>query len=107
MAPVSAGSSSTRIASGSAVISCSARVMRSKNRLSGRKLSLTLASALTGCSSCCSTGPWRRLANVSDGSSRTGSRFVVAVAAPVSMFVEPGPIDAVQASVAVRRVAFA
>jgi len=31
-------------------------------------------------------------------SSRTGMRFVVASAAPVSMLVDPGPIDAVQAS---------
>ena len=31
------------------------------------------------------------------GSSSTGWRFVVATAAPVSMFVEPGPMDAVQA----------
>ena len=30
-------------------------------------------------------------------SNSTGIRFVVASAAPVSMFVEPGPIDAVQA----------
>ena len=41
-APVSAGSVSTRIASGSAVSSCSGRVMRSKKRATGRKQSLTL-----------------------------------------------------------------
>ena len=44
---------------------------------------------------------------VSDGSSRTGSRLMVAVAAPVIMLVEPGPMDAVQASVASRRLALA
>jgi hypothetical protein len=31
------------------------------------------------------------------GSSNTGIRFVVARAAPVSMFDEPGPIEAVHA----------
>ena len=36
---------------------------------------------------------------MSDGSSRTGSRLMVASAAPVSMFDEPGPIEAVQARV--------
>jgi hypothetical protein len=44
---------------------------------------------------------------VSPASSSTGSRFVVAVAAPVTRFVAPGPIDAVQASVASRRDALA
>jgi hypothetical protein len=56
-APVSAGLVRTRIASGSAVRSCSGRLMRSKNRLTGRKQSLTLTSASFGCSSCCRTGP--------------------------------------------------
>ncbi len=44
---------------------------------------------------------------MSPGRSSTGSRFVVAVAAPVTRFVAPGPIDAVQASVDSRRAAFA
>ena len=95
------------MACGSAVSSCSGRATRSKKRLYGRKASLTVRSASTGCSSCWSTGPCRRLANVSLGSSRTGSRFAVAVAAPVSMFDEPGPIEAVHASVASRRLALA
>ena len=68
---------------------------------------MTLTSPSIACSSSWRTGPWRRLAKVSLGSSSTGSRLVVAVAAPVSMFVEPGPIDAVQASVARPRLAFA
>ncbi len=34
---------------------------------------------------------------MSEASSSTGIRLVVANAAPVSMFVEPGPIEAVQA----------
>ena len=34
---------------------------------------------------------------MSEASSNTGIRFVVANAAPVNMFVEPGPIEAVQA----------
>ena len=56
-APVSAGLVSTRIACGSAVSNCSGRVIRSKNRDTGRNASLTVASASVGCSSCCSTGP--------------------------------------------------
>ena len=61
-APVSTGSVSTRIACGSAVSSCSGRLMRSKNREIGRNASFTVASASTGCCSCCSTGPCRRVA---------------------------------------------
>ena len=56
-APVSAGSVSTRMASGNAVRSCSGREIRSKKRLTGRKQSFTLTSADTQCSSCCNTGP--------------------------------------------------
>ena len=41
---------------------------------------------------------------VSLGSSRTGSRFVVASAAPVSRFEEPGPIEVLIAKVWRRRV---
>ena len=36
---------------------------------------------------------------VSPGSSSTGSRLIVASAAPVTMFVAPGPIDVVHANV--------
>ena len=52
-----------------------------------------------GCSSCCSTGLATRVAKRSPGSSRTGRRLTVASAAPVTMFVAPGPIEVVQASV--------
>ncbi len=51
------------------------------------------------------TGPWRRVAKVSDASSSTGTRFTVALAAPVSRLVEPGPIEAVHASVERRLLA--
>ena len=44
------------MASGSAVSSCSGREMRSKKRLTGRNASLTVRSAVDGCSSCWSTG---------------------------------------------------
>ena len=101
-APVSAGSVSTRIAASSADGSCSARVTRSKNRDSGRNASLTVTSPAYAVSSSCSTGAERRVANVPDGSSRTGSRLIVASAAPVSMFVEPGPTEAVHAQVCSR-----
>jgi hypothetical protein len=36
---------------------------------------------------------------MSPGSSSTGRRLIVASAAPVTMFVAPGPTDDVQASV--------
>ena len=58
-----------------------------------------MTSGASGNSSCWSTGSATRVANVSPGSSRTGSRLIVASAAPVTMFVAPGPIDVVQASV--------
>ena len=45
-----------------------------------------------------------RVANVSLGSSSTGSRLVVASAAPVSRFEEPGPIEVLIAKVWRRRV---
>jgi hypothetical protein len=40
-----------------------------------------------------------REAKMSPGSSSTGRRLIVASAAPVTMFVAPGPIDVVQARV--------
>ena len=39
---------------------------------------------------------------MSPGSSSTGRRLTVAVAAPVTMLVAPGPIEEVQAKVASR-----
>src|SRR5256886_5571663 len=52
--------------------------------------SLTDASRDAAYSSCCSTGSGRRVAKMSPGSSRTGSRLIVAPAAAVIMFVAPG-----------------
>jgi hypothetical protein len=88
---------SARIAPSSADGSCSGRHTRSKNTDSGRNASLTDTSPESGRSSSCSTGLATRVANTSLGSSSTGMRLVVASAAPVSMLVEPGPIDAVHA----------
>jgi hypothetical protein len=51
-----------------------------------------------GASTCWSTGWGARFANVSPGSSSTGSRLIVASAAPVTMFVAPGPTDDVHAN---------
>jgi hypothetical protein len=87
----------TRIAASSADGSCSGRLIRSKKRDSGRKASFTETSYDRGSSSSCRTGLATRVANRSLGSSSTGIRLTVARAAPVSMFVEPGPIEAVQA----------
>jgi hypothetical protein len=56
-------------------------------------------SPASGLSSSWRTGADTRVAKVPDGSRRTGIRLTVARAAPVSMFVEPGPTDAVQAQV--------
>jgi hypothetical protein len=97
-APVSAGSVSTRMAASSAAGSCSGRQIRSKQRDTGRRQSLTETSRLRGSSSSCSTGLAGRVANTSPGSSSTGSRLTVASAAPVTMFVAPGPIEEVQAN---------
>ena len=90
------------MAASSAEGSCSGRQMRSKNRDTGRNASLTLMSCAAGSSSCCSTGSATRVAKVSPGSSSTGSRLMVASAAPVTMLVAPGPTDDVQASVDIR-----
>ena len=96
-APVSAGSVSTRIAERAASISCSGRSTRAKKRDTGRRQSLTDTFASCATSSCCSTGCGPRVANVSPGSSSTGSRLTVASAAPVTMLVAPGPTDDVHA----------
>ncbi len=98
-APVSTGSVSTRIAASAPAMSCSGRLMRSKKRDTGRKASLTETSSDVGSSSSCRTGLATRVAKMSPGSSSTGSRLMVASAAPVTMFVAPGPIDDVHASV--------
>ena len=90
-APVSAGSVSTRIAEISAAGSCSGRQIRSKYLLTGRNASFTVTSPAYGSSSSCSNGEAARSANVSAGSSSTGIRLMVASAAPVTMFVAPGP----------------
>ena len=94
-APVSAGSVSTRMAFSSEGMSCSGRLIRSKKRATGRKQSLTVTSRLVGSSSCWRTGSGTRVANWSEGRISTGTRFVVARAAPVTMFSEPGPMEAV------------
>ncbi len=78
--------------------------MRSKKRDTGRKQSLTDTSAAPGSSNCCSTGSATRVAKTSPGSSRTGSRLMVASAAPVTMLVAPGPMEDVQARVDSRLV---
>jgi hypothetical protein len=90
---------STRIACSAAGTICSGRQIRSKYFETGRKQSFTDASPAHGSSSCCSTGSGRRDANTSPGRSSTGRRFTVASAAPVTMFVAPGPIDVVHARV--------
>ena len=58
-------------------------------------------------SSCCSTGATLRRAKMSPGSSSTGMRLMVAVAAPVIMLVAPGPIEEVQAKVGRRLLVLA
>jgi hypothetical protein len=71
--------------------------MRSKYLETGRNASFTETSPARVSSSCWSTGSGAREANMSEGRSSTGSRLVVASAAPVIMFVEPGPVEAVHA----------
>ena len=98
-APVSAGEVSTRMASGSAVTICSGLWMRSQYLETGLKQSLTETSWVCPDSSCCKTGATLRRAKMSPGSSRTGTRLIVAAAAPVTIFVAPGPIEVVQTRV--------
>ncbi len=62
-------------------------------------MSLTETAYDDGSSSCWSTAPAARVAKTSPGSSSTGRRLIVASAAPVTMFVAPGPIDEAQAKV--------
>ena len=64
--------------------------------------SFTETSPRDGTSSCWRTGSGRRDANTSPGRRSTGSRLIVASAAPVTMFVAPGPIEDVHANVARR-----
>ena len=63
------------------------------------KQSFTLMSWVAADSSCCSTGATFLREKISPGSSSTGMRLMVAVAAPVIMLVAPGPIEEVQANV--------
>ncbi len=98
-APVSVGSVSTRIAFIRDGTSCSGRLIRSQNRDTGLNASFTEMSSVRGSSSCWSTGSGRRVTKMSEGSSSTGRRLVVASAAPVTMFVAPGPIEDVTAQV--------
>ena len=58
---------------------------------------MTETSPAVSSSSCWSTGSTVRVAKMSLGSSSTGMRSTVASAAPVIMFVEPGPMEAAQA----------
>src|SRR4051812_40368763 len=106
-APVSAGLVKGRMASSSAGGGWSGRLIRSQ--YFGTGLNASLAEETQGKldSSCCRTAPVRRLAKMSLGRHSTGSRFTVAVAAPVIMLVAPGPIDVLQAIAPRRFFAFA
>ena len=105
--PHSAGSVIVRIACGSAARICSGRTMRSKNRVTGRRLSLALMSPQWKSSTCCSTGSGARDAKVSPGNSSTGRRFTWASAAAVTRLVAPGPMLVVTAMTRRRKFAFA
>ena len=85
----------------------SGRLIRSQYRDTGLKQSFTDTSCDWLDSSCWSTGAGRRLAKMSPGSNSTGTRLIVAPAAPVIMLVAPGPIELVQASVRSRLCIFA
>jgi len=53
------------------------------------------------------SGATLRLAKRSPGSSSTGKRFTVAIAAPVTIFVAPGPMEVVQTIALIRKLALA
>src|SRR3979411_2071143 len=83
--------------SGKAVRICSGRWMRSQYRDTGLKQSFTEMSCDAEDSSCCNTGETFLLAKISPGNNSTGRWLMLASAAPVTMFVAPGPIEVVQA----------
>src|SRR5688572_9557782 len=96
-----------RMAAGSAVIVCSGLFVRSQYSATGLKQSFTEISCDEVDSSCCNTGSTWRDTKISPGKSSTGSRFMVAPAAAVSMLVAPGPIEDVHANVDKRFFIFA
>jgi hypothetical protein len=105
--PQSAGSSIVATAWGSDWSTCSGRTMRSQNRVTGRNASLAVMVGSPKCSTCCSTGSFSRLANVSPESSSTGRRLACAMPAAVTMLSAPGPIELVATMICRRRMALA
>src|SRR5207237_2980063 len=83
----------------------SGRVIRSHQRETGRKQSLTEMVGSPNASICCKTGSGRRPAKTSPGNNNTGRRLAWATAAAVTMLVAPGPIEVVQAITRRRRLA--
>ena len=59
------------------------------------------------CSNCCSTGSGCRVEKVSAGNSSSGTLLTVAVAAAVTMFAAPGPMEDAQAMIFLRSLILA
>ena len=57
---------------------------------------------LLKCSTCCNTGSGIRLANVSPGKKRIGNLLLIATAAAVIIFVDPGPTEDVATKICLR-----
>ena len=93
--PQSAGSSITCKACCKLEIICSGLVILSKYLVTGLKASLAVMPGLLKCSTCCKTGSGKRLEKVSPGKKSIGTRLLIATAAAVTIFVDPGPTDEV------------
>ena len=74
---------------------CSGRVILSKYLTTDLKLSFCVNPGLLKCSTCCNTGSGNLLAKVSPGKNKIGSLLLMATAAAVIIFVEPGPTELV------------
>src|SRR6056300_517065 len=74
---------------------CSGLVILSKYLITGLNPSFCVIPGLLKCSTCCNTGSGILLANVSPGKKSIGSLLLIATAAAVIIFVEPGPTEEV------------
>ena len=67
--------------------------------MTGLKESLAVIPGLEKCSTCCKTGSGILLANVSPGKNKIGNLLLIATAAAVTRFVDPGPTELVATNI--------
>ena len=93
--PQSAGSNMVCTAAGKDWIICSGLVILSKYLVTGLNASFAVIPGLLKFSTCCKTGSGILFAKVSPGKNKIGNLLLIATAAAVTIFVAPGPTDAV------------